>query len=196
MKTHVIDEEPAPATGRQPAHEETTPAGQRWPEHKDSGGGRSLLIVGVVLAFLGLRALVGGARAVMAYQDRDSAGYNSAEQRDHRDHQLGSRGVAAPRSEPGSRDPDAARGPRVWSRRRPRSTATRSRRRSTTQRRAAARGTCSGSRSTPWSASRPRSRTARPAGASSISGPPHPFIPGPGYAQPPVRTAPVDNEID
>src|SRR5918996_4173055 len=102
MKTHVTDEEPTPATGRQPAHEETTPAGQRWPEHKDSGGGRSLLIVGVVLAFLGLRALVGGARAVMAYQDCDSAGYNSAEQRDHRDHQLGPRGGRPPALSPGA----------------------------------------------------------------------------------------------
>ena len=77
MKTHVTDEEPMSAAGRQPANEHTTPAGERWPEHKDSGGGRSLLIVGVVLAFLGLGALVGGARAVMAYQDRDSAGYYS-----------------------------------------------------------------------------------------------------------------------
>jgi hypothetical protein len=77
MKTHVTDEEPVPATARQPAHDETTPAEQRWPEHKDSGGGRSMLIVGVVLAFVGLGALVGGARALMAYQDRDSAGYYS-----------------------------------------------------------------------------------------------------------------------
>src|SRR5919106_2149914 len=75
MKTHVTDEEPVPATGPHPAHEQTTPAGQRWPEQKDSGGGRSLLIVGVILAFVGLGALVGGARAVMAYQDRDAAGY-------------------------------------------------------------------------------------------------------------------------
>jgi hypothetical protein len=51
MKTHVTDEEPVSATARQPAHDETTPAEQRWPEHKDSGGGRSMLIVGVVLAF-------------------------------------------------------------------------------------------------------------------------------------------------
>ena len=48
---------------------------QRWPERKESRGGGALLIVGVVLAFVGIWLLVVGARGLWSVQGRDSDGF-------------------------------------------------------------------------------------------------------------------------
>ncbi len=48
---------------------------QRWPERQEPRGGGALLIVGVVLAFIGIWLLVVGGRALWAVQGRDSDGF-------------------------------------------------------------------------------------------------------------------------
>ena len=48
---------------------------QRWPEQKEPRGGGALLIVGVVLAFIGIWLLVVGGRALWAVQGRDADGF-------------------------------------------------------------------------------------------------------------------------
>jgi hypothetical protein len=48
---------------------------QRWPERNEPRGGGALLIVGVILAFVGIWLLVVGGRALWAVQGRDSEGF-------------------------------------------------------------------------------------------------------------------------
>ena len=54
---------------------ETAAEHQRWPERKEPRGGGALLIVGVVLAFVGIWLLVVGARGLWSVQGRDSDGF-------------------------------------------------------------------------------------------------------------------------
>ena len=54
---------------------ETAAEHQRWPERKEPRGGGALLIVGVILAFVGIWLLIVGGRALWAAQGRDSDGF-------------------------------------------------------------------------------------------------------------------------
>jgi hypothetical protein len=54
---------------------DSVPGSQRWPERQEPSGGRALLIVGVILAFVGIWLLVVGGRALWAVQGRDSDGF-------------------------------------------------------------------------------------------------------------------------
>ncbi len=58
---------------------EAVPGRQRWAEQRQPSGGRALLIVGVILAFVGIWLLVVGGRALVAAQGRDSDGFYSTD---------------------------------------------------------------------------------------------------------------------
>ena len=75
MTTHSTNQEPVPATGPPAGQQQPTPGGTPWPQRTTTRRGRALLIVGIILAFIGVWSMVGGGRAVLAYQDRDGAGY-------------------------------------------------------------------------------------------------------------------------
>jgi hypothetical protein len=74
MEAHTTHE-PDPRAFERAASTETAPSRRRWPEQQEPSGGRVLLIVGVILAVIGIWLLFSGGRAFLAFQGRDAEGY-------------------------------------------------------------------------------------------------------------------------